>query len=77
MTLPSISTKKLLKVLVKLNFKVRQGKGSHFVVSGNYRNKNVSFPVPIRNEIGKGLLSKIINEIGISKKEFNKLLKEK
>jgi predicted RNA binding protein YcfA (HicA-like mRNA interferase family) len=76
MTLPLISTKKLLKLLVKLNFNVRQGKGSHLVVSGNYKDKNVAFPIPIRNEIGRGLLSKIINEIGITKEEFVILLKE-
>jgi len=66
----------LLKLLVKLNFEIRQGKGSHIVVSGTYKDKRVAFPIPIRNEIGRGLLQKIINEIGMSKEEFIKLLKE-
>ncbi len=49
--LPVVSGKATVKVLVKLGFEVRRGKGDHLVLRKGFR----VFAVPLHNPLKKGL----------------------
>ncbi len=68
--LPVVSGKETVKVLVKLGFEVRMGKGDHVVLKKGFR----VFVVPLHNPLKKGTLRKILKQAGISVEEFNTLL---
>lgn len=71
--LPPIKDKKLIKILLTLGFVEKRQKGSHRFF---YRNSDkTAVVVPIHNkEIGKGLLHKIIKDVGITIEELIHLL---
>lgn len=76
--LPAVSDKEIIKVLFKIGFKYapRRGKGSHqaFIkVDANYRKYLVI--VPKCKEMPAGTLLCIMEQAGISRDEFIKLLK--
>ena len=73
MSLKPQSAKKIIKVLSKLGFKIVRKQGSHVVLKHGDGRLTV-VPVHAGEEIGRGLLSKIINDTGLSKEEFIKLL---
>ena len=68
--LPVISGKETVKVLVKLGFEVRMGKGDHVVLKKGYR----VFTVPLHNPLKKGTLRKILKQAGVSAEDFMKVL---
>ncbi len=68
--LPVVSGKDTIKVLVKLGFEVRKGKGDHVVLKKGFR----VFAVPLHNPLKKGTLRKILKQAGISVEEFNEML---
>jgi predicted RNA binding protein YcfA (HicA-like mRNA interferase family) len=68
--LPVVSGKETIKVLVKLGFEVRRGKGDHVVLKKGFR----VFVVPLHNPLKKGTLRKILKQAGISVEEFNTML---
>ena len=68
--LPVVSGRETIKVLVKLGFEVRKGRGDHFVLKKGFR----VFVVPLHNPLKKGTLRKILKQAGISVEEFNKML---
>lgn len=68
-----IKPKKFIKILAKLGFKQRDAEGSHLFFKHADGRTTV---VPIHNkDISKGLLRKILNDIQISVKEYEKLRK--
>jgi len=71
--LPSLSWKKLIKVLVKNGFYVHHQTGSHIVMKRD--RPYCRIVVPRHRLIKKGLLRAIIREVEISKREFLRLLK--
>jgi len=71
--LPLLSWREIVKVLVKVGFKIVRQKGSHLILA---KNENV-VPIPKHDEIKRGLLIEIIAEAGLTKEEFLKLLKNK
>jgi predicted RNA binding protein YcfA (HicA-like mRNA interferase family) len=72
--LKPISTTKLIKVLLYLDYTPIRQKGSHRV----FMKENKMIVVPIHNkDIGRGLLRNIINQIGITKEQFQNILKIK
>lgn len=74
--LKPIKSQKLIKIVKKLGFKLDYVKGSHHIFK-NQNGKRMSIPVHKGKLIGKGLLLQIIEEdLGLTKKEFEKLLKE-
>lgn len=73
--LPIINSKKLIKVLQKLNFVEVRQRGSHKFFYCKENNKATVVPVHTK-DIGRGLLRKILNEIDLSPDEFIKLLKK-
>ena len=73
--IPIIPAKKLIKVLLKLEFIELRQKGSHKFFYRQSDNKATA--VPLHNkDLGKGLLKKILNEIDLSVEELIKLLKK-
>jgi predicted RNA binding protein YcfA (HicA-like mRNA interferase family) len=71
LSLPVLSWRDVLKALSKRGFKPVRQRGSHIIVEdakGNFAT------VPRKNEIKRGTLLSIIEEAGLTKEEFLKLL---
>jgi predicted RNA binding protein YcfA (HicA-like mRNA interferase family) len=68
--LPVVSGKATVKVLVKLGFEVRRGKGDHVVLRKGFR----VLAVPLHNPLKKGTLRKILKQAGVSVEELNEML---
>ena len=69
--LPLLSWREVVKALTKAGFQVARQRGSHLILVKNER----IVPVPKHEQIKKGLLMAIIEEAGLTKEEFQKLLK--
>jgi len=74
-SLRPIPAEKLIKALTKVGFKPVRQRGSHVILKHN-DGKVTVVPVHRGEEIGRGLLSKIIKDAGLTREEFLKLLKE-
>jgi predicted RNA binding protein YcfA (HicA-like mRNA interferase family) len=75
MSLKPQPAKKVIKVLCKLGFQVARKKGSHVVLKHPDGRLTV-VPVHTGEEIGPGLLGKIIKDTGITREEFIKALEK-
>ena len=64
---------KIIKALSKIGFKIVRKHGSHVVLKHPDGRLTV-VPVHAGEEIGSGLLNKIIKDTGLSKEEFIELL---
>ncbi|MDR2203091.1 MAG: type II toxin-antitoxin system HicA family toxin [Nitrososphaerota archaeon] len=73
MSLKPQPAKKLIKVLTKIGFKTVRIQGSHVILKHPDSRLTV-VPVHAGEEIGSGLLNKIIKDTGLSKEEFIKFL---
>jgi len=71
--IPVIKPRKLIKVLHKLSFNEVRQKGSHLFFARENDHKNTVIPIH-NQDIGKGLLKQILNDIDLSVEEFIKLL---
>ncbi len=67
-----ISGKKLCKMIEKLGFIPIQGKGSHIRFKHPDGRRTV-VPIHANEDIGKGLLKAILNQIKISVEEYEQL----
>ena len=70
-TYPTITGKQLIKILKKFGFNVIRIKGSHHFLKHN-DGRCTTVPVHSNETIGIGLLSKILNDCEIIKKEIFK-----
>lgn len=68
--LPVVSGKATIKILVKMGFEVRMGRGDHVVL----KKDNKVFVVPLHGMLKKGTLRKILKEAEVTIEEFNRLL---
>lgn len=75
MSLRPLPADKVIKVLAKVGFKPVRQKGSHVILKRE-NGKVIVVPVHRGEEIGRGLLSKIIKDAGLTRDEFLKLLQE-
>lgn len=73
MKLPVISADKLIKVLGKLGFKPIRQKGSH-IQFAHSNGKIITVPMHPSQDLGRGLLRKILRDLEISVEDFIKLL---
>jgi predicted RNA binding protein YcfA (HicA-like mRNA interferase family) len=73
--LVTISGKNFCKILEKLGFKKIYGKGSHIRFKHPDGRRTV-VPVHRNEDLGKGLLRTILNQIDLSKKEYEELRKK-
>jgi predicted RNA binding protein YcfA (HicA-like mRNA interferase family) len=71
--LPPVSGRELIAVLGRKGFEVIRVKGSHHVLR-HADGRMTVVPVHGREEIGPGLLSKILRDCDISREEFQTLL---
>jgi len=73
MKLPLLSAKEICKILERLGFKEIRQRGSHRYFKHSDGRATV-VPIHPGRAIGRGLLRKIINEIGMSRDEFLELV---
>jgi predicted RNA binding protein YcfA (HicA-like mRNA interferase family) len=73
MSLKPQSAKRIIKALTKLGFKIVRTHGSHVVLK-HIDGRLTVVPVHPGEDIGTGLLYKIIKDTGLSKEEFIKVL---
>ena len=70
--LSPIKAIKLVKVLHKLGFISVRQKGSHLILKHNDGRETV-VPIHQGEEIGRGLLRKILRDINLSPEKFNQI----
>lgn len=71
---PSLSGKQLVAALSSIGFIIARIKGSHhFLLHPDGRSTVV--PVHANEDIGKGLLSKILRDVEMTREELRKLLR--
>lgn len=73
--LPIVNAKQLIKVFHKLGFIEARQKGSHKFFK-HPDGRATAIPIHSGNDLGKGLLRKILHDIKISPDEFQKFLKK-
>ncbi len=74
--LPNITPKKLAKVLKDFGFQIDHATGSHFIFYNSENKKRAVIPYHAK-DLPKGTLMSILREAGISKKEFEKIIKKR
>jgi len=74
-SLRPLPAKKVMKTLSKLGFKIVRQRGSHIILKHPDGRVTV-IPVHSGEDIGRGLLSKIIKDAKITKEQFLELLEE-
>lgn len=74
--LPSVTADALIKVLKKIDFDVVRQKGSH-VRMKHQDGRVVTIPVHAQQNIGKGLLLKILRDAELTKDDLITLLKSR
>jgi predicted RNA binding protein YcfA (HicA-like mRNA interferase family) len=70
-----IPARKVIKLLNKIGFEVVRQRGSHLILKHPDGRLTV-VPVHSGEDIGRGLLSKIIRDIRMTREEFLKLLEK-
>ncbi|MFH1769611.1 MAG: type II toxin-antitoxin system HicA family toxin [Parcubacteria group bacterium] len=73
-SLKQLSGSRIIRVLEKMGYFIVRKKGSHIRLHHQDGSKK-PITVPDHKKIGKGLLRKIIRDVQLSKKDFEKLLK--
>lgn len=73
--LPSVTAKDFIKVIKKLGFSLNRQKGSHAIYKDNKGNR-VVVPIHSGKDLKQGILLGMIQDIGIGKEAFFKLLGE-
>ena len=75
MKLPSVSSDKLLKILVnKKGFKIIRQRGSHISLHKLTGKRNLLVVVPVKSRIKDGTLLSILKQANLTKEELLKLL---
>ncbi|MEW6738618.1 MAG: type II toxin-antitoxin system HicA family toxin [Nitrospirota bacterium] len=76
--LPVVSSRQIIRVLQKMGFQnaPKRGKGSHLAFVKTETDRTRLVIVPDRNEIPKGTLLAILEQAGLTKDEFIRLLNE-
>ena len=76
--LPILSSKDIIRILKHLGFDPapKRGKGSHSAFVKKTEEKTYLVIVPHKDEIPRGTLLSIINQMGLTKIEFLKIMKK-
>lgn len=72
--LPIVTGDKLVKILLKVGFEQIRRESSHVSLWRERDNLHITVPVHVGRAIGKGLLSRILKDIGLSVEGLRKLL---
>jgi len=71
--LPSITARKLVRFLKQQGFVEVRQRGSHLTLRRESDGRTVTVPVHTGQDIGKGLLKKILSDAGYTVEQFNRL----
>jgi len=71
--LPILAARVIIQKLLRVGFRFVYAKGSHYFFQNSITKRITSVPVHGGKSIGRGLLSKIIKQAGLTIKEFIKL----
>ncbi|MEW5950145.1 MAG: type II toxin-antitoxin system HicA family toxin [Thermodesulfobacteriota bacterium] len=76
--LPVVSSREVIKILKRIGFEPapKRGKGSHLAFVKHDSGKSRLVIVPDRDNIPRGTLLSILDQAGITKDEFVKLLSQ-
>ena len=72
---PSVKAKEFIRVIDKLGFYLDRQKGSHAIYKDS-QGQRVTVPIHSGKDLKQGTLMGIINDIGIDKETFFKLLRK-
>ena len=73
-SLPVLSGKKLLRVLLKNGFRALRKKGSHVFVESVDGLRGTAVPLHGNEDLGKGLLRSILNDLDLSVEDLAGML---
>lgn len=73
--LPAVTSKKLLKILKSLGFNIDHATGSHFILYHSKTKRRAVVPCHTK-DLPKGTIVSILKEAGITREEFESLLKQ-
>ncbi len=71
--LPAMTARKLVRFLRKQGFVEIRQRGSHLTLKRESDGRTVTVPIHTGQDIGKGLLKKILTDAGYTIEEFNRL----
>ena len=74
-TFPSVKAKEFIKVIEKLEFSLDRRKGSHAIYKDSHGNR-VVVPIHSGKDLKPGTLMGMIQDIGLDKETFFKLLRK-
>lgn len=74
--LPIVSPHEREKILLRLGFKKIRQKGSHAFYAKENEGKSTVVPLHKGEDLGRGIIRSILNDIDISREEYEKLRKE-
>ena len=75
MKLKPVEAERVIKALAKIGFQSVRQKGSHLIMK-HPDGRSTVVPVHPGEELGRGILMEIMNDVGISRKEFMELLEK-
>ena len=73
MKLKPVEAERVIKALAKMGFQSVRQRGSHLIMK-HPDGRSTVVPVHPGEELGRGILMEIMNDVGISKREFLELL---
>lgn len=71
--LPKLSGHKIIKALSKSGFEFKRQRGSHVILIKE-NNRKIGCVIPLHKEVKVGTLKGILEQAGVSEKEFLELL---
>lgn len=75
--LPVLSGKKLLQVLIRSGFVALRKKGSHVFIESSNGSRGTVIPMHGNEDLGKGLLKSILNDLDITVDRLKDMMKKK
>ncbi|MBI2871628.1 MAG: type II toxin-antitoxin system HicA family toxin [Chloroflexi bacterium] len=73
--LPTLSAQELIRALRKAGFQVSRQRGSH-VMLRHADGRRTAVPVHRGEDLGRGIMSAILSETGISRRQLVELLRD-
>ena len=71
--LPSLTSKDMLRALLKAGFSIHHQSGSHIILRRNHDSRRVTLPMH-NVDLHKGIVKSILNQAGITADQLRELL---
>ncbi|TSC57208.1 MAG: hypothetical protein Greene041619_1262 [Candidatus Peregrinibacteria bacterium Greene0416_19] len=75
-SLPVLSGKKLLRMLLKHGYRALRKKGSHVFIESFDGIHGTAIPLHGNEDLGKGLLKSILNDLELSAHDLERILRQ-